>query len=354
MSNNISISIIIPFYNTKKEYFNRCIKSVMKQTYDNYEVIIINDGSEPEYKNMLDRIEKTDNRIRVIHKKNEGSAIARNVGLLEAKCDYIMFLDADDALTDYCLEEANDCISKYSADLVIGLAKKTNENDINRIVPRYTGDLTCINTKSGKNELLSHMLGLHSSKFIFEAGYIGDGPWCRVVRTKIAQEALFSKESFWSDDTIWNIKMLKKCNNIIVAHDLWYKYLIYDGSKIRKFRPNCEKEFVFRTNQELKLGKKLWPNAMDGIYTRVFNDAVILARTFVFHPDNPMSCVQRYKSYKRCIHTGTYREAVKKVNLSNDSFVKRLIKRVFCISVYSGPNIISFMMLKLFIKVRNT
>ena len=106
MKNSPSISIIIPFYNTKKEYFNRCIMSVMEQTYDNYEVIIINDGSEPEYKNMLDKIEKKDNRIRVIHKKNEGSAIARNVGLLESKCDYIMFLDADDALTDYCLEEA--------------------------------------------------------------------------------------------------------------------------------------------------------------------------------------------------------------------------------------------------------
>ncbi len=351
---DISFSIIIPFYNTEEKMFRRCIDSILSQRYTNYEVIIVNDGSFEEYQKQLDDVSKKDGRIRVINKKNEGSAVARNVGINEAKSSYIMLMDADDAVTDYCLEEAALLIEKYEADFVMGLVKKTDEDLIESIKGTVTNEIDYIDSDAEKNALLSHMLGYRDIRFIYKNGYLSDGPWSRVVKTSIAQSSLFSKESFWNDDTVWNIKLLKNCNRIVIAKDLWYKYLINEGSKIRKFHPNCLEEFTFRTKQELDLGHELWPLSLKGIYNRVFSDIIILSRTFLFHPSNKMTNREKYKCYLSCIHQDAYMEAAKGVDLSRDKTIKRLVKEMFRHFIICKPNIISFEMLKLYIKHKDT
>ena len=256
--NNVMISIIIPFYNVKKEYFNRCINSLEQQIYKNYEVILVNDGSKTEYLSQLEEATNKIQNVKVINKTNEGSAIARNIGVLAAEGEYIMFMDADDALTDYSLIQAVEVINNYDVDIVFGLARRTNDANIDNISSVRSNDIEIISEKTKIDILLSHMLGYHNKMFLFEEGYIGDGPWARIIRKDLAQTSLFSTESFWNDDTIWNIQILTKCSKIAVVKDLWYKYLIYNGSKIRKYRPNCPDEFEYRTKQELELGKPLW------------------------------------------------------------------------------------------------
>ncbi|SCY46684.1 Glycosyl transferase family 2 [Lachnospiraceae bacterium XPB1003] len=350
----ISFSIVMPFYNTNEKMFDRCISSVLSQEYSNFEVIIVNDGSSEEYKEKLEMISKSDSRVRVINKENEGSAIARNVGINESKCDYVMFMDADDALMSYSLEQAAHIINKLGADYVMGLVRKTNEQQIDSIIGTESNEFDVIENEEEKNALLSHMLGYRNQRFICKNGYLSDGPWSRVVKREIVQSSLFSEEAFWNDDTIWNIKTLKKCNRVVIVKDLWYKYLINDGSKIRKFRKNCPEEFAFRTKQELDLGHELWPMAIKGVYNRIFNDIIILSRTFLFHPSNEMSGREKYKSYLNCIHQDAYMEAAKGVDLTIDRGIKRLIKGIFRFFIVNEPNIISYELLKFYIKFKAT
>ncbi len=345
--NNKMISIIIPFFNVKKEYFDRCINSVSQQIYKNFEVIIVNDGSKKEYLPQLDEASSKIQNVRVINKTNEGSAIARNVGVLAAEGDYIMFLDADDALTDYCLSQAIDVINDYDVDIVFGLARRTNDAHIDSITSNPSNDIEIISEKTKIDILFSHMLGYHNKMYLYEEGYIGDGPWARIIRKDLAQSSLFSTESFWNDDTIWNIQILTKCSKMAVVKDLWYKYLIYNGSKIRKYRPNCPAEFEYRTRQELELGKDYWPTSMNGIYNRIYSDIYMLGRTYLFHPENPLGFKDKYSIFKKCIHQQAFQEAVSSLDFSYECFYRRVIKRLFCYFYRKGPNIISYGILKL-------
>lgn len=349
------VSIIIPFYNTPEKYFRRCINSLINQTNGNFEAIVINDGSSDEYSRILEETISLDKRIRLINKKNEGSAIARNVGIGEACGEYIMFLDSDDAITEYCLEEAAQVIADYHPDLVIGAARRASDDEFDMLNPAKSSEPQVLRVVPGKvrDSLIAHMIGLTDEAFLLQKGYISDGPWARVLRKSIADESKFSKEAFWNDDTIWNLKMLKKCQSIAIIDDLWYKYLIYPNSKIRKFRPNCPYEFDYRTKQELTLMKELWPNCMQGIYIRIFNDITILCRTFLFHPDNPKSVHEKYRIYKSCIHKDTYREVLRELNLRREKrIINRIMKEILRFTSYYGPNIISYWILQMFYTFR--
>lgn len=89
------ISIIIPAYNPNK-WLTKCLDSILSQTYRNFECIIVNDGSQDGSEKIMDEYAAKDNRIRVIHKQNEGVSTTRNRGLQEAKGTWLAFIDSDD------------------------------------------------------------------------------------------------------------------------------------------------------------------------------------------------------------------------------------------------------------------
>ena len=113
------ISIIIPVYNTEK-YVNKCIESLLGQTYQNFEIIIIDDGSSDSSPALCDAFAAEYPKIRVIHQKNKGLSAARNRGLELAQGEYVFFLDSDDYLNENALQNLVNVQQKYQADLVIG------------------------------------------------------------------------------------------------------------------------------------------------------------------------------------------------------------------------------------------
>lgn len=90
------ISVIVPVYNTKKEYIEKCIDSILKQTYQEMEIIIVDDGSEKATAELCDNLSSLDKRIIIKHKKNGGVSSARNLGLQISRGEYVAFVDADD------------------------------------------------------------------------------------------------------------------------------------------------------------------------------------------------------------------------------------------------------------------
>lgn len=122
------ISIIIPAYNVEY-YLSECLESVIKQTYKNWEIILVNDGSRDNTKLICDKYSSLDFRIHVIHKENTGVSDSRNIALSIAKGDYIMFLDADDYWCDNnILEKLISLAIKYDIDLLRGEYLEIYEN----------------------------------------------------------------------------------------------------------------------------------------------------------------------------------------------------------------------------------
>ncbi|MDR2600759.1 MAG: glycosyltransferase [Oscillospiraceae bacterium] len=133
MNQQIKFSIIVPVYNTQK-YIKRCIQSVISQQYDNYELILINDGSIDDSGIICEQYSSKYDNITYFFKDNGGPASARNVGLDNATGDYLLFLDSDDRMCEDLLYKLNDIISEEKCDIYFGMSIYYYEHN-NMLVP---------------------------------------------------------------------------------------------------------------------------------------------------------------------------------------------------------------------------
>ena len=124
---NALISVIVPIYNVE-DYLEKCISSIINKSYSNLEILLIDDGSTDDSCDICDKYEKKDNRIRVIHKSNEGLVRARKTGLMQANGKYIGFVDGDDYIDKEMFECLYSDIIKYDVDFVhTGFFKETRK-----------------------------------------------------------------------------------------------------------------------------------------------------------------------------------------------------------------------------------
>lgn len=125
----VKFSIVVPVFNASKT-IKRCLGSILKQSYANYEVILVNDGSTDDSKEIIDGLIVDKKNFKCIHKANEGVSEARNKGIAQASGDYLVFMDDDDTINEYLLEELNKEIERYdNLDLVRYQIQKIVNNE---------------------------------------------------------------------------------------------------------------------------------------------------------------------------------------------------------------------------------
>lgn len=115
---NACVSVVIPIYNVEK-YLDRCVDSVVNQSYPNLEILLVDDGSPDRCPEMCDAWAEKDSRIKVIHKKNAGLGMARNTGIEHATGDYICFFDSDDYVHEETIEKALNAMTGNDVEIVI-------------------------------------------------------------------------------------------------------------------------------------------------------------------------------------------------------------------------------------------
>lgn len=128
--NKYKVSIIVPVYNVER-YLNKCIDSILSQTFKDFELILVDDGSTDSSSQICDEYLKKDNRIKVIHKNNGGLSSARNIGLDMAKGEYISFIDSDDYVSNKYIEILYTDILNNDADISICENKRFKKNSEN-------------------------------------------------------------------------------------------------------------------------------------------------------------------------------------------------------------------------------
>lgn len=121
------ISVIIPVYKVEK-YLDKCVESVVWQTYTDLEIILVDDGSPDGCSAMCDAWAEKDGRIKVIHKPNGGLSSARNAGLVKASGEYVFFLDSDDTISANCIELLADAVRRDNSDICIANVARIDEN----------------------------------------------------------------------------------------------------------------------------------------------------------------------------------------------------------------------------------
>lgn len=127
-NSEVFLSVIVPIYRVEK-YLNKCIDSILEQSYKDIELILVDDGSDDSCPQICDNYARTDSRIKVIHKENGGLSSARNSGMMIANGKYIWFVDADDWISADCVSAVWNKVQKYSMDILMFDADVVNETD---------------------------------------------------------------------------------------------------------------------------------------------------------------------------------------------------------------------------------
>ncbi len=227
------IDIIIPVYNTPKEDLERCFESILSQTFKDYKVYIIDDGSNDETKRFLDNFVQDKYVFNVIHILNTGVSNARNVGIDLSSSKYLTFLDSDDTLEDNFLEEALGLIQKYDLDLVVGGYNEIKNGTVYKI-RKCIDDFYIYDD----NNLDLFMNKLLSGKLMKNNKNIGNLPtgriYTRIYKRSVLGDLRFNRELSMSEDTLFMIDLMSRVKRIGISSLVWYNYYINDYSISRR------------------------------------------------------------------------------------------------------------------------
>lgn len=209
------VSIIVPIYNVEP-FLEKCVNSLLNQTYTNIEVILVDDGSPDECPDICDKYREEDHRVKVIHKKNGGLSSARNSGLKVCRGDYIMFVDSDDWIEVDLIEKMVKVMRNNPVQLVTCGRCVTDENYQEKII-------------SGKSEILSVKEVIKKSIFNNE---IGIAAWGKLYKRIILENIEFPEGEIHEDVAII-YHIFNKCSLIYVLDYAGYYYR-YNADGISK------------------------------------------------------------------------------------------------------------------------
>lgn len=210
----MKISIIVPIYKVER-YLAECIESVLKQSYQNLELILVDDGSPDQSHAICDEYAKKDSRIIVIHKKNGGLSDARNCGIQRATGDYTIFLDGDDYWDDSnALEKLVKRVKKTNAD-VLNYSYKKYYEDTGEIIP-YFKDLESMPLEiTSKTEQLEYL----TKKSLYIASACN-----KMIRTSLFRRNLLFKKGVFSEDIEWCARLLVEADSFDFICENFYCY----------------------------------------------------------------------------------------------------------------------------------
>jgi glycosyltransferase involved in cell wall biosynthesis len=239
-----SISIVIPVYNAAN-YLEACLNSVLLQSFTDFEIVVIDDGSTDESLSILKGYASSDSRIKLLQQENSGPSVARNRGLATATGDLIFFLDADDTIEKESLSRLMEDFVATDADLVIGAFRKFSPDGspIEGFVPlksRLLGreDVVAL-AKSYLNEPNRYLHFAYSWGRLFKRSIINDHELC------------FDENLRSFEDVKFNFHYLKYCKSVFVSECNVYRFLVRDDHSSMTFSIGDDPEGLLGYNHAI-------------------------------------------------------------------------------------------------------
>lgn len=236
------ISIIVPVYNTEN-YLEKCLYSLVNQTYKNIEIIIVDDGSPDNSMNIIQKFVLADNRVKVISQKNQGLSGARNTGMNNTNGDYIMFIDSDDWIEIDTCEKAINASEKYNADVVFWSYIKEFSNSQK---DNYLFDKTeIIWSEKNINQLSRRMVGLVGDELANPQSIDNlVTAWGKLYKKSVIGDVRFTDTKIiGTEDALFNIEVFLGINSAVYIPDLLSHYRKDNESSLTH---NYKKKLVSR------------------------------------------------------------------------------------------------------------
>lgn len=212
----MKLSIIVPVYNIAY-YLNDCVQSVLAQSFQDWELVLVNDGSTDQSPTLCEEWVKKDKRIRVVHKTNGGLSDARNAGLLEAKGEYIHFLDGDDYYaSDSVLQTLMEQVELYQHPDTLLFCRVDKYEDTGKENKELLYDTDFINHASSTSVIFEHLLRAH--RFNMSACF-------QLLRRECLMEnQIFFEKGLLSEDVDWSMALWQHLKKVKAVNCYGYYY----------------------------------------------------------------------------------------------------------------------------------
>ncbi len=309
------ISIIVPIYNVEK-YLNKCIESIVNQTYENIEIILIDDGSNDNSGIICDEYAKKDNRIIVVHKENGGVSSARNKGLKIAKGEWISFVDADDWIEQIFCQTLLNKVTQEQADIALCGYNRITDNQIEKI-------------NANNQEVF-----LNSNEYLVKSlnPQTGFG-FChmKLIKKEVLKSISFNERIEVGEDALFNIQLSTYIKKAVFLKQPLYNYRINNQSVVKRYDENYAnkylksmkiiEEYIWQEyNEENEENIEIKQN----YYNFVAYHIMLIIVNYCYHPDNKMCNAQRKNMLKEVINNDLFIIGLKKSNYNNISLTRKI------------------------------
>ena len=232
-----TVSIIVPVYNGE-QVIRRCVDSVLKQSFTDWELLLINDGSTDSSFQICQEYADTYQNIFAFHKENEGVSVTRNIGIQEAKGIYVKFVDCDDYLEQDHIKLLVERMEDSEADLVISGYTRHKEGNITKNYPKES-------FSESKEEFGQLFFLLYNRWFL-------NTPWNKLYRREKIR-AGFPKELSLGEDLLFNLEYIKGIDRICVCEETGYQYCIENTNSLAiQYREDKFENSLFLHNKVLE------------------------------------------------------------------------------------------------------
>ena len=226
--NNKTVSIIIPAFNSES-YIRDALDSVLNQTYENLEIIVVDDGSTDKTGDVAEHYAARDQRVHVIHQGNNGPSHARNTGIITSTGEYLFFLDADDWIEASCIQRMVDYQQTYSADIVYfshirEYQKKSEKYCVHKRKRIYE--------KEGTQEF-----------FLYDMRMVT--PWGKLYTRKVIGSTLYDVNMRTAEDVDFNFRIYENVQKAVYVPDCLLHYRILPKSAIHGYDPEILEKFTY-------------------------------------------------------------------------------------------------------------
>lgn len=202
-----TLSVILPVYNVES-YLRKCVDSILNQTYKDFELIIVDDGSTDQSSNICDMYE-THPLVTVIHRKNGGLSAARNTGIAVAKGEYITFCDSDDWIDSEMYSQMMRSIKKDNSDIVVCGHRVVSESG--KVLEEVTTEDMVLDGKT-------------ATKYILEDKSIQSFAWNKIYRKELFKEIRYPENRIY-EDTACTYLLFYESHQVSLLHNVYYNYL---------------------------------------------------------------------------------------------------------------------------------
>ena len=313
MNANKTVSIIVPVYNAESA-LNNCVDSILRQSYNNIEVILINDGSTDNSGMICNDYAISDRRIKVMHQLNAGPSRARNAGIKAAVGDYIQFVDADDFLERNMTRTLVESIEEGLQLVICGYQSIDREqNQMKKYIPPNKGIYQ-------NNDFMQYFGQLYKSIIL-------PSLWNKLYRTTMINEfnIHFIENLSLGEDLLFNLDYLTVCNKINVIPSQLYNYVVDNDQSLSKaFKKDLidNQQMLHKKVVQFLINKNCYTKENKYLLQLIYTNSIVNVLSNIFHKNSILTTKQQKAQIKDIISNTYVRQ---NIGYFKDSIQARLI-----------------------------